>query len=372
MQVKHTTITIRELVENYNNDEENGVVAFAGNLNIRPPYQREFVYKPEQQAEVIRTVRKGFPLNVMYWADIGDGKFEIIDGQQRTLSICEFVKSRFSVKFDDGNLLNFSNLTDDQQNQILDYELTVYQCSGTDSEKLAWFKTINIAGETLTEQELRNAVYSGSWITDAKRYFSKTGCVVYQQFGDYLNGTAIRQDYLETAIKWIASQEKQSIEKYMSEHQQDENASPLYQYIQEVFAWVQRTFSNQDKSRKKLMKGQDWGVFYNQFKDQSFNASDLEKRIIELIDDEEVNNQKGIYPYLLTGQEKYLNLRAFSDKDRQKMFQRQDGICPHCQKEFKLDQMDADHIIPWSKGGKTTLDNGQLLCRACNQRKSNK
>ncbi len=371
MKIELKEITIRELVKDYQDSVENGVTAYGGKLDIRPPYQREFVYKEQQRNAVIETVKNGFPLNVIYWADKGNGEFEIIDGQQRTISICQYVKGDFSVTFEN-NPLAFHNLQIDQQNKILDYQLMVYQCSGTDSEKLKWFETINIAGEQLTPQELRNAVYSGSWVTDAKRYFSKNHCVAQQAYGDLLSGSANRQEYLETAIKWIAHKNNRTIELYMAEHQHDENASELWQYFQEVFAWVKRIFSNQDKARLKLMKGQEWGIFYNQFKDKTLNAAELEKQIQTLILDDDVGNKKGIYPYLLTEQEKYLSLRAFSEKEKQQMYALQQGICNVCKEKFELDQMEADHITPWSMGGKTEISNGQMLCKSCNRRKSNK
>ncbi len=216
MEIKFTEISIRDLVEGYENNEENGVKAYGGLLDIRPPYQREFIYKPEQQAAVIRTVSKGFPLNVMYWAKREDNTFEVIDGQQRTLSICEYLDGNFSVVFDgDKNPCGFFNLPADRQKQILDYKLTIYVCSGTDSERLDWFRTINIAGEKLTEQELRNAVYAGTFVTEAKRKFSKTNCVAYQMGNRYLSGNCIRQDYLETVIDWYNNGD---ISGYMSEH----------------------------------------------------------------------------------------------------------------------------------------------------------
>ncbi|MEG2694545.1 MAG: DUF262 domain-containing protein [Acinetobacter sp.] len=370
MEIKLQEISVRDLAKNFSDNDEDGVFGFDGKLNIRPPYQREFVYDAKHRDEVVRTVVKNFPLNIMYWADIGSGNFEIIDGQQRTISICRYVAGDFSVEFEKGKPLYFHSLQADRKESILEYRLSIYQCVGEDSEKLDWFRTINIAGKPLTEQELRNAVYSGSWVTDAKRYFSKNNCVASQLAGDYLNGSAIRQDFLETAIAWVADREGVSIEEYMSKHQCDEDASELWQYFQEVIGWMVRTFSNQSPQRKKLMKGQDWGIYYNLYKDVSYNAKKLEDQIIELIDDDEVQSTKGIYPYLLTGKEKYLSLRAFSEKDKQKMYQKQGGICPACNDKFELSQMDADHIIPWVKGGKTNLDNGQLLCKKCNQTKS--
>lgn len=366
MQIEPREITVAQLSKKYQDKGENGVFGYDGKLNIRPPYQREFVYKDKQREAVIHTVKRNYPLNVMYWANNGNDEYEVIDGQQRTISICQYVNGDFAYE-----KMYFHNLTESEKNDILNYKLMVYVCTGTDKEKLDWFKTINIAGEKLTDQELRNAVYSGSWVSDAKRYFSKTGCVASQIGSDYLNGSAIRQDYLEIAIEWIAksdmSKYKGSIESYMAVHQHDVNALALWQYFQAVITWVKAIFPIM---RKKLMQGQDWGVWYNKYKDEMLDPKQLESRIIELIDDDEVENKKGIYPYLLTGQEKYLNLRAFTPKDIQKMYQSQNGICPICKEHFELAQMDADHIIPWSKGGKTNLANGQMLCRPCNMQKS--
>ena len=204
MKIELKEITVGELTAGYQDNQENGVVGFGGKLDIRPPYQREFIYKDKQRDAVIETITKNFPLNVMYWAVREDGNFEVIDGQQRTISISQFVEGIFSFKTSK-DVFYFHNLQTDEREQILNYKLMVYFCSGTDSEKLEWFKTINIAGEKLTDQELRNAVYSGSWVTDAKRYFSKNRCTAHEIGGDYLSGSAIRQEYFETAIKWISN-----------------------------------------------------------------------------------------------------------------------------------------------------------------------
>ena len=207
MEIELKDITVRQLVEGYKDDGEGGVRGYKGRLDIRPPYQREFIYKDKERNAVINTIANGFPLNVMYWAVRDDRSFEIIDGQQRTISVAQYVESDFSI---DG--MYFHNLPDDKKNFILDYELMIYVCSGTDSEKLNWFQIVNIAGQKLADQELRNAVYAGSWVSDAKRYFSRNGAPAYQIGKDYLNGSAIRQDYLETAIKWIS---EDNIKEYM-------------------------------------------------------------------------------------------------------------------------------------------------------------
>lgn len=360
MKIELKEITVRELTDGYQDNAEAGVVGFGGKLDIRPPYQREFIYKDKQRDAVIDTVRKDFPLNVMYWAVREDGNYEVIDGQQRTISLCQYVNGDFSFEN-----LYIHNLQDDKKDEILDYKLMVYLCSGTDSEKLEWFKTINIAGEKLTDQELRNAVYSGTWVTDAKRYFSKRNCAAEGLGGDYLTGSSIRQDYLETGIEWISSDK---IEEYMATHQHDENASLLWHYFQRVIAWVKATFP---KYRKE-MKGIDWGSLYNQFKDERFDTDKLEKQVADLMMDEDVTKKSGIYRYILTGEEKHLNIRQFSENQRREAYERQKGICIKCNKHFELAEMEADHATPWHEGGRTSAENCQLLCKDDNRRKSGK
>ena len=372
MKIKLHEIQIREIVKDYSDSAENGVKGYSGRLNIRPAFQREFIYKDRQRDEVIHTVRKNFPLNVMYWVKSDDGNYELLDGQQRTISICQYVTDEFSVVFD-GMRQKFCNLTQSEREQILNYPLMVYICEGTDKEKLDWFKIINIAGEQLTPQELRNAIYTGEWLSEAKRYFSKTGCPAYQIAGDYLNGTAIRQNYLETAIRWIADRDnirdkEDSISAYMSEHQHDTNCNDIWLYFQSVINWIQAVFP---KKRVKLMKGIEWGLFYNRYSTKKFDPKKLEKRIGELLYDEDVTNQKGIYEYLLDGNECHLNIRSFSPQMARTAYELQGGICPKCGKYFNIERMQADHIKPWSKGGRTTVDNCQMLCADCNRRKSN-
>lgn len=362
MDIKLHEIPVREVVEGYKDSDENGVTGYNGRLNIRPAFQREFIYKEKQRNEVIRTITKNFPLNVMYWVKSDDGNYEVLDGQQRTISVCQYVTGDFSIDH-----LTFDNLTATEQQQILDYHLMIYICEGTDKEKLDWFKIINIAGEQLTAQELRNAIYTGEWLTEAKKYFSKTQCPAYQIAGDYLSGSAIRQNYLETAIKWIAARDGIEIEDYMSKHQHDTNCNELWLYFQTVINWVQATFP---KYRKKLMQGLDWGIYFNKYGTKSYDPKQLESRIAELLDDEDVSNQKGIYEYLLDGLERHLNIRAFSPKMARTAYERQTGICPKCGKHFEIKEMQADHITPWSRGGKTTPENCQMLCADCNRRKS--
>lgn len=362
MEIKLNEISVREVVEGYIDNQENGVVGYHGKLDIRPPFQREFIYNEKERNAVIDTINKNFPLNVMYWCKNGDG-YELLDGQQRTLSICQYVNGDFSL-----NNRFFGNLTKTEQDAIYDYKLMVYICEGTDKEKLDWFKIINIAGEKLTVQELRNAMYTGTWLYDAKRHFSKTGCPAYQIGEKFMNGSTIRQDYLETALKWISDRDKIEIEDYMAIHQHDEDSNELWMYYQNVLDWVKRLFPNY----RKEMKGIDWGILFNKYKDHSYNSDKLEEQVKQLMMDDDVTKKSGIYIYLINGEEKYLNIRAFTDNQKRVAYERQQGICPICKNHFEITEMEGDHITPWHEGGKTDINNLQMLCKDCNRRKSGK
>ena len=367
MKIELHEIPVKDVVANYTNNDEEGVIGYNGLLNIRPKYQREFVYKDDKRNAVIETIWKDFPLNVMYWAKNADGTFEVLDGQQRTISICEFWKNNFAVNFE-GNPLLFHTLKSSLPSKaeaFLNYTLMIYFCEGTEDEKLDWFKIINIAGEKLTEQELRNAVYTGSWLSDAKLYFSKNHCAAYLMAKDYVNGSPIRQEILETALDWISGGK---IKEYMAAHQHDSNASELWQYFQDVIHWVESRFT----VKRREMKGLPWGDYYNRFKDKPLNANELETEIKRLMMDDDVTKKSGIYEYLLSGQEKHLNIRAFTDTMKREVYEQQNGICPMCTQHFEINQMEADHITPWHAGGKTNAENCQMLCKECNRRKSGK
>lgn len=360
MKIELREISIREVVAGYVNNQEDGVVGYGGRLNIRPKYQREFVYKDRQRDSVIETVRKNFPLNVMYWVRNADDTYEVLDGQQRTISICEYVAGNFSLDF-----RYFHNLTDTEREQILDYRLMVYFCEGNDREKLDWFRTINIAGEKLTDQELRNAIYTGPWLTDAKRYFSRSGCAAYGIGSEYMNGSPIRQDYLETAIAWRSNG---NIEQYMSERQHKPNANELWLYFQSVIGWVRAIFPNY----RREMKGVAWGPLYNELHHRECDTVALEAEIVRLMQDEDVTKKSGIYEYVLTRNERTLSIRAFTDKHKREAYERQAGICTKCGAHFEIGEMEADHITPWHEGGKTTPENCQMLCKLDNRVKSGK
>ncbi|MDD4901273.1 MAG: DUF262 domain-containing protein [Patescibacteria group bacterium] len=363
MKIELHRIPIKKVITGYKDSAEEGVTAYSGKLDIRPKYQREFVYKEKQRNAVIETIKNSFPLNVMYWMIREDGGYEMLDGQQRTISIGQYINGDFSL-----HERYFHNLTDEEQNQILDYELMIYFCEGTDKERLDWFRIINIAGEKLTDQEIRNAVYTGPWLSDAKLKFSKTNCAAYllaNDGGQLVSGSPIRQEYLETALLWINDGK---IEDYMAKHQHSKTADELWGYFQEVIAWARKTFTNY----RREMSSVQWGELYNKFKDKKLNAGKLEEEIKELMQDEDVTKKSGIYPYVLTRQEKYLSIRAFTDKQKREAYEKQKGKCKKCKKHFEIEEMEADHIKLWSEGGKTIAENCQMLCKTDHREKSGK
>lgn len=366
MEIERKTITIAELIEGYREDEHKGVTAYGGKLDVRPPYQREYIYKTQERDEVIRTILKKFPINVMYWARVGRN-YELMDGQQRTIAICRYAAlPSFSVDH-----MSFENLPDDRRDDFLNYKLDIYVCKGKPSEILDWFKIINIAGLKLSNQEMRNVSYTGSWLASAKIYFSKPDCIAEKLAVKYLNGAPLRQDYLETALKWMVDREDmKTVEDYMSAHQHDENASQLSVYFKRVVDWVKTLFPEENYRRE--MKGVEWGILYNEFKDKDFDPAKLEQKISALMMDDDVTDKRGIYYYVFDGNERHLNIRAFTLAMKRAAYERQQGRCASCGRNFESKEMEGDHITPWSKGGKTTAENCQMLCKACNRHKSNK
>ena len=373
MTIKPISVTVREITQGYVNNDEQGVRGYNGLLDIRPPYQREFIYNDKEQQAVINTVLRGYPLNVMYWVkrnEDAECPYEVMDGQQRTLALCEYVAGKFSIEFK-----NFFNQPEDIQKRILDYELTVYVCEGEHSEKLEWFKTINIAGKPLNEQEILNAIYAGPFVSDAKRHFSKSNCGAYKLGKELVNGVPIRQDFLKKALDWMAEHEKregkaQSRVGYMAQHQHDPNANNLWTYFQNVLNWAITNFEM--KKFKKIMKGLDWALYYDKYHDKTLNTVEMAKQISTLMRDSEIQRQSGIIPYVLTGDEQHLDLRAFPEDIKLAVWEQQGHICPLCGKEYDFEFMEGDHIKPWREGGRTVIDNCQMLCRDCNRHKGAK
>ena len=377
MIVKPKTITIKEFAEGYSDDDKGGVVGFGGRLDIRPHYQRESVYNRESKDRVIDSITRGFPISIMYWAVRDDGDYEILDGQQRTIAICEYIigKNSFQQKYFD------SQNPSKAERDILQYKITVYVCDGEFDDKMDWFETVNISGVPLKPQEIRNAVYAGRWTSDARRWFSKHDCFAYRLGKDYMSGSHIRQDYLETAIQWHAGDKSdKAIREYMAKHTQRIKNAPdtkdpakhLYNYFEEVINWVKKVFPD----TKKEMAGVDWGRLHREYGNNKYDDKRIKREVNELMECENVD-RKGIFEYVLIADRKYrhnklLEKRAFADGVKTKVFNEQKGVCPVCKNKFKLQEMQADHIIPWSKGGTTALENCQMLCRACNQTKGAK
>ena len=373
LKIDEKKVTVGEIVKGYINNDEQGVRGYDGLLDIRPPYQREFIYNEKEQQAVIATVLNGYPLNVMYWvkrSDDAECPYEVMDGQQRTLSLCEYVAGKFAYDFK-----NFFNQPEDIRKRILNYPLTIYVCEGEASEKLEWFKTINIAGKPLNDQEIHNAIYAGPFVSDAKRHFSKTNCGAYRLGKDLVNGSTIRQDFLKKALEWMADHETrngktQTLVGYMAEHQHDPNANNLWSYFQNVLNWAITNFNM--KKFRKIMKGLDWAKYYDIYHEQTLDVKGMEQKISELVGDDEIQKQQGIIPYVLTGDEHYLDLRAFPDKIKLAVWEMQQHKCAVCGNEFDIALMEGDHITPWRDGGRTTIENCQMLCRECNRRKGSK
>lgn len=395
--------TIKDLVSGYTNNDDgvttDSVLGYNGKLNIRPSYQRNNVYSDEKNQAVIRTILDECPIGIMYWVDLGNGKYEVLDGQQRILAICNYVIGNYSVKSnkfpssvpqqDFPNLqVNLKDIAD----KILDYELDIYICEGTPSEKMKWFHVINTAGEPLNEQELRNSAYTGAWLSDAKQRFSMKqgrGVTLADENPNngkeekLLKGEWNRQDYLQTAIKWACINSKddsiKEISDYMLKHQNDSDASELWQTFSSILEWVRGKFI----SYNKALKGLDWGQAYADYHNDKLNdapisksANEISEIIDELMADDEVTAKlKGIYQYIITGDSKKLQLRAFTEEQKALKYEEQNHHCLYCEKEginreYALKELEADHIRPWSKGGKTTVDNCQLLCKKHNASKN--
>jgi hypothetical protein len=370
MTIEKKEVTVREIYEGYINNDELGVRGYGGLLDIRPPYQREFIYNEKEEKAVITTILHNYPLNVMYWvkrSDDAECPYEVMDGQQRTISICEYVAGHFSYDFK-----NFHNQPEDIKRKILNYKLDIYVCQGEASEKLEWFQTINIAGKVLNDQEINNAIFAGPFVSDAKKHFSKTNSGGARLGKDLVNGTPIRQDFLKKALEWMSEHETrqghpQSIKSYMAAHQHDPNANNLWTYFQNVLNWAQTNFDM--RKFKKIMKGLNWAELYDRFGSATLDTADLARRISALLRDGDIQKQTGIIPYVLTGDERYLDLRAFPEDIKLAVWEKQNHICPLCGREFDYELMEGDHITPWREGGRTVIENCQMLCIECNRRK---
>ena len=376
MKTELKTYTIKELTQGftYNELEEKGVYGLNGKLVIQPEYQRGYLYAEKgRDKKVLESILHEYPLGLIYFVvgknDQGDDQLEVLDGQQRITSIGRFVIGRFAVIVD-GQEQTFSSLPQDKKDLIMDTELLVYVCEGTETEIKKWFETINTAGIELNDQELRNAVYSGSFITHAKEIFSRSNDVRQQKWGSYVKGDPKRQEVLETALKWIAYHNNTTIDRYLSEHRHDENAEALLVYFETVIDWAASRFPG--KARPQ-MRGLDWGYFYEKYTDQPYDVEETKKRLDDLFGDPNVKKKRNIYEFLLEKEQKpqLLDIRFFEESTKQQAYNVQtkqalnDGVsnCPYCVQEgrdnktkiYDRKHMEADHVTAWSKGGENSL-----------------
>jgi hypothetical protein len=385
MKITTPTITIKDLVENYKDSGENGVTAYNRKLNVRPAFQRAFVYEPDDRDRVMQTVYNGLPLNSIYWAINPDKTYEVIDGQQRIISICQFLtnddgnENPIAINFNSKNNQTFEGLSDKKREEILNYKLQVYVCEGTDDEKLGWFQTINIAGKVMTDQELLNANYTGTWLSSAKLFFSKkrNNQAINISFYDNLERNTLlsiggddanRQALLELVLKWIINKnpsEYPEIKDYMAKHRHDKDAEELCNYFKDVIKWVKKLFPHY----RKGMKGLDWGILYNKYKSKKHDIGKLENELVRLFEiyaiDPDGLKKSGFYEYLLSNDRSLIWHRVFSEKQQNQVYIAQDKKCAVCGNKFDIAKLEAHHKTAFIDGGETTITNCQLLCKDC-------
>ena len=394
MKTELKTYTIRKITKDfvYNEYEGKGLYGLSGELVIQPEYQRNYIYnKGGRDEAVIHSILKGYPLGLIYFSvgqdDKGNDRLEVLDGQQRITSIGRFVTGRFAIQTDTGEQ-TFSSLPQDQQDFIMDTKLLVYVCTGTESEIKEWFKTINISNVPLNEQELRNAIYSGSFVTLAKAEFSKSSDVRQNKWSYYIKGDPARQEVLKTALEWVSDSQETTSDGYMAAHRQDDDIDELKTYFTTVIDWVTARFPGTPRSQ---MRGLPWGKFYKTWGQDSYDGDATEKRVKELFGDPTIKAKKNIYQFILGGEQEtqLLDVRLFDEATKLATFNEQTeeaeekGVsnCPDCAvsnkeaervKIYTLKQMEADHVTPWSKGGGTTPDNCKMLCVRHNRAKGNR
>lgn len=380
-----TDISIKDICDGfvYNELEGKGLYGLSGKLTIQPEYQRNYIYADgKKDVAVIESILNGYPLGLIYFNEPESGKYEVLDGQQRITSFGRFVTNKFAIKVD-GMEQYFSGLPENLQKKILEYPLTIYICEGEEKEIKDWFKTINIAGIPLNEQELRNAIYSGPFVTKAKEEFSNSQNANIQKWGAYISGSVNRQSFLETALDWVSGG---NIEAYMSEHRFDDNINELKTHFTSVIDWVSSVFIDLTSE----MCGVEWGRLYSEYHKNPYNPQEVSKKMRELYDDPYVRNHKNIFEYILGGcsDTRLLDIRIFDEATKKRVYLAQTkeasekGIsnCPLCAigheanktRIYKLDEMDADHVSAWSKGGATTEENCQMLCKTHNRAKGNR
>lgn len=386
MKTTLTQYTVEQVCEGfvYNELEGKGLFGLAGLLTIQPEYQRNYIYADgKRDVAVIDSLLKGYPLGLIYFNKVKDEKLEVLDGQQRITSFGRFVKDQFAIIDAHGMQQYFSGLASDQQQKILNSSILVYECEGTETEIKQWFRTINIAGVPLNDQELRNAIYSGPFVTAGKAEFSNSQNANIQKWSAFVKGVVNRQDYWERALEWVS---KGDIDTYMSAHRKDTNIKPVKTYFDTVINWASTVFPTVEKE----MCGLPWGQFYEDYHKNSYDPAKLDADVKLLYGDPNVKNRKGIYEYLLGGEKdtKLLDVRVFDEATSRAAYKKQTdkaaktkkSNCPLCAigkdanstKVWDYKDMEADHIAAWSKGGTTTPGNCQMLCKTHNRAKGNR
>lgn len=385
----HTEWTVADICKGfvYNELEGKGLFGLDGKLTIQPEYQRHYIYNDgKKDVAVIKSLLSGYPLGLIYFNKASSGQYEVLDGQQRITSIGRFVTGKFAIEDSNGNVQYFSGLPEEQQKLILGSAFLIYVCEGEECEVKEWFKTINIVGIPLNEQELRNAIYSGTFVNAAKRVFSNSQNAEVQKWAHYIKGDVKRQGYLEVALSWLAASKDMSIDAYMSQHRHDAGITELETYFRSVIDWVTTTFTMVEKS----MCGIEWGRLYEKYHTTPYSIDHITARVKALLEDEAIKCTRNIYEYVLGGEKEHqlLDVRFFEEKDKKAAYKRQtekaekEGVsnCPLCasgdnvnkNRIYKMAEMDADHVTAWSKGGSTTLDNCEMLCKMHNRAKGNK
>jgi len=383
-----TNITVQEICDGfvYNELEGKGLFGLSGKLTIQPEYQRNYIYASDggkREMAVIESVLKGYPIGLIYFNKVGDDKFEVLDGQQRVTSLGRFITDKFAVKDENGMPQIFSNMAEDKKTKIWETKLLIYECEGTESQIKEWFKTINIAGVPLNNQELLNAVYSGPFVTRAKEEFSNSQNSNIQKWSAYVSGSANRQEFLERALDWVS---KGNIGDYMSKHRKDKNINELKKYFNTIIDWVSSIFTDVESE----MRGLEWGRLYEEYHKKSYNPAKVSAEVRKLYGDFFIKDKKGIFEYILGGNSdtKLLNIRIFDEPTKRAVYEKQTrevetkkkSNCSLCavghdankSKIWSFGEMEADHVSAWSKGGATSVENCEMLCKTHNRSKGNR
>lgn len=383
-----TNITVKDICEGfeYNELEGKGLFGLSGKLTIQPEYQRNYIYASDggkREMAVIESLLKGYPIGLIYFNKVSEKNLEVLDGQQRITSVGRFVTGKFAIKDDNGHEQYFNGMAKDKKAKILEAELLIYECEGTESQIKEWFKTINIAGVPLKPQELLNAVYSGPFVTLGKEEFSNSQNANIQKWSAYVSGSANRQDFLERALDWVS---KGNVGDYMSNHRYEKNITELKKYFSDVIDWVSGVFVDVESE----MQGLEWGRLYEAYHKKSYNPKKVSEEVQKLYGDPYVKNRKGVFEFILGGftDTKLLDVRVFDEATKKSVYKEQTSKaekksisnCSHCaighdankERIWNLSEMEADHVSAWSKGGKTMLNNCEMLCKTHNRAKGNR